>query len=147
MGSDDSFEQIGLEAGVALPRGRNTLTLKAILNSTKDDDAPIHNLFRLGGFGRLSGYQIDELSGQHYTILQSVFYRRIGDFNLLPLYVGASLEYGNVWQDSSDIEFEDMILAGSVWLGVDSPLGPLYLAYGRAEGGRNSFYMFLGRIF
>ncbi len=43
--------------------------------------------------------------------------------------------------------FDDPILAGSAFLGVDSPLGPVYLGYGYAEGGTDSLYLFLGRSF
>jgi NTE family protein len=147
LGSDDSFEQIGLEAGVALPRGRNTLTLKVILNSTKDDDAPIHNLFRLGGFGRLSGYQIDELSGQHSGLLSADYRRRIGRFNLLPMYLGLSLEYGNVWQTRSDFRFDNGLWAGSLYFGLDSFFGPVYLGYGLAEGGKGNAFFYVGQVF
>ena len=39
------------------------------------------------------------------------------------------------------------ILAGSVFVGWSTPLGPLYLGYGIAEGGQDSAYLFLGRTF
>jgi NTE family protein len=31
--------------------------------------------------------------------------------------------------------------------GADTRLGPLYFAYGRAEGGNSLFYLYLGRTF
>ena len=37
--------------------------------------------------------------------------------------------------------------AGSVFLGADTPVGPVYTAYGYAEGGNRAFYIFLGRAF
>jgi NTE family protein len=45
------------------------------------------------------------------------------------------------------MKLSDLILAGSLFLGLDTPLGPLYLAYGRAEGGNDSAYFFLGQTF
>ena len=42
---------------------------------------------------------------------------------------------------------EDLIIAGSVWFGLDTPLGPFYLGYGLAEGGHDSVYLFLGSLF
>jgi NTE family protein len=62
----------------------------------------------------------------------------------MPTYVGASLEVGNVWQNKDDISFDDTITAGSVYLGQDTFLGPVYFAYGKAEGGKDSFYVFIG---
>ncbi len=41
----------------------------------------------------------------------------------------------------------DVMVAGSVFLGLDSPIGPVYLAYGHAEGGNDSVYLFLGQPF
>ncbi len=65
----------------------------------------------------------------------------------MPTYIGASFEVGNVWDNKDDISFDSTITAGSVYLGLDTFVGPLYFAYGQAEGGRSSLYVFLGRIF
>jgi NTE family protein len=37
------------------------------------------------------------------------------------------------------------IRAGSVYLGLDTFLGPLYIGFGRASPGYNAFYLYLGR--
>ena len=47
-----------------------------------------------------------------------------------PIYVGASLEFGNVWQDTSQITLENTRAAGSIFVVMDTILGPLYLAFG-----------------
>ena len=39
------------------------------------------------------------------------------------------------------------IWGGSVWAGVDTPVGPIYVGYGRAEGDRDAVYVYLGRAF
>jgi NTE family protein len=147
LGADTDFEQITLQLLGAKSWGRHTVLLGTNLASTLDDDAPLQSRFRLGGFLNLSGLKQDELSGQHAGVVQLVYYYRILDIALLPAYLGGSLEGGNVWEDKDDIGFDDVIAAGSLFLGVDSFLGPLYLGYGRAEAGRSSFYMFLGRTF
>ncbi len=147
LGADADFEQATLNLVGARSWGRHTVLLATNLASTLDDDAPLQSRFRLGGFLNLSGLKQDELSGQHSGVAQLIYYYRIWDIALLPAYVGGSLEGGNVWEDKDDIGFDDVIAAGSMFLGVDSFLGPLYLGYGRAEGGRSSFYMFLGRTF
>ena len=108
--------------------------------------APVQSAFRGGGFLNLSGFEENELTGQHFGIVRTGYRRRIGDFALLPTYLGASLEAGNVWEERSDIG-EAMILAGSLFVGVDSFIGPVYLGYGRAEGGNESFYLFIGGVF
>lgn len=80
-------------------------------------------------------------------LLLFTYMRRINDFNLLPTYIGASLEFGNVWQDDDDIAFDNLITSGNLFVGVDSPIGPVYLGYGQAEGNINSLYFYLGKVF
>ena len=147
IGADSSFDQVLFSAIMTKSWNRNTLLGGARFYSTLDSDAPLQNLFQLGGLLNLSGYLDDELSGQHLGLLRMAYMRRIVDFNLLPTYLGASLEFGNVWQNKSDIDFDTLITAGSLFLGVDTPLGPIYLGYGLAEGNKNSFYFYLGRLF
>ena len=65
----------------------------------------------------------------------------------LPAFAGVSLEFGNVWDRRSDISARTSILGGSVWIGVDTPVGPVYVAYGRAEDNVSAFYVFLGSLF
>ena len=62
-------------------------------------------------------------------------------------YLGASIEVGNVWQNRADASFRDALTAGSVFVVFDTVVGPIYLAYGAAEGGRQSAYLFLGQTF
>ena len=62
----------------------------------------------------------------------------------LPLYLGASYEQGNVWNDESDIDLSDLIYSKSLFIGWDSPLGPAFLAYGHSQTGRESFYLSVG---
>jgi NTE family protein len=73
-----------------------------------------------------------------------VYTRELGT-DLFSTYLGASLELGNVWRDSDDIDFDSLLGAGSLFLGAKTFLGPLYLGYGHAQGGRNALYFILGR--
>ena len=63
------------------------------------------------------------------------------------LYVGASLEAGNVWASTDDVSFASALTAGSLFVVMDTLLGPLYLGYGVGEGDRRSAYLFLGQTF
>lgn len=59
----------------------------------------------------------------------------------------ASIEAGNTWSDHEDAAFDDLILAGSLFLGADTFLGPAFIGYGHAEGDRQSVFLFIGRPF
>ena len=57
------------------------------------------------------------------------------------------LEQGGVWDKGDDISLESSYTAGSVYVGVESFLGPIFLGYGMAEGGHDMFYLQLGTTF
>jgi NTE family protein len=109
------------------------------------------NLFTLGGFLDLSGLPSDALLGTQYGIARAILYRRISrggtGFFEYPAYLGASFEAGNVWQTRDDVDLGDLKTGGSLFLGAETPFGPLYLAAGLASGGEAAFYLFLGKTF
>jgi NTE family protein len=146
LGSDTDFDQAKLGYFHTYSWGRNTLIGGIDVMTTVDGEAPIQSLYRLGGFLNLSGYEQNELSGQQAGLARVAYLRRINDIQFFKAYLGASLEAGNVWQDTGDIG-EDLILAGSVFVGADTPVGPIYLGYGHAEKGEQSLYLFLGPLF
>jgi NTE family protein len=146
FGSDTDFDQATLAYNHAFSWGRNTLFGGVLVNITPNEDAPIESVYRLGGFLKLSGLSQEELTGQQAGLARLVYMRRINDIQFFKAYAGASLELGNVWQDSGDL-FDDPIVAGSAFIGADTPIGPIYLGYGHSEGGNGSLYLFLGPLF
>lgn len=147
IGADASLDQLSLDVLGAYSKGEHTLLLGARAESTTSGDAPVQERFTLGGFLQLSGLSTEEISGEHSALLRMVYYRRFYPVSILPAYVGFSLEGGNVWESRSDIELDSFIPAGSLFMGLDTIVGPLYLGYGLAEGGRDSLFLFLGRNF
>ncbi len=147
LGSSTDYDQVNLNYEHAYSWGRNTLIGRIFGFSTVDGTAPLGAQVRLGGWQRLSGLQENQLSGQYAGLIDLTYMRRIVNFQLFRTYLGASLERGNVWQNSSDASFGNTITAGSVFLGVDTPIGPLYLTYGHADTGDYSFYIYLGPRF
>jgi NTE family protein len=103
----------------------------------------------LGGFLNLSGYNELSLRGNQSLLGRVIVYRRTGKLDALfstPIYIGASLEAGNVWNNTSDVRLNSLIYAGSIFLGVQSPLGPVFLGYGYAQGGHNAVYLTFGSL-
>jgi NTE family protein len=106
----------------------------------------------LGGFLNFSGIPRDSLVGQNKAYASMVYrYRWFdNDFGMFksPVYVGASAEYGGVWSDQSvSLSDAPLFLAGSVFAGIDSPVGPIMLSYGQVETGLYSFYLIIGTTF
>lgn len=107
----------------------------------------LQDQFGLGGLFNLSGLRNGQLRGQHYALMDFLYYRELNPTFGVPFYAGASLELGNVWNDSADVSASNAVFAGSLFVGLDTFIGPVYLAYGLAEGGRSAAYFLLGRRF
>jgi NTE family protein len=146
-GTDNDFDQLRIGISAANSWGHNTLLAGIRYGTTFSGQATPERLYRLGGFFNLSGLNPDELSGQHTGIANLAYYRRVGDIALLPAYIGGTVELGNTWQDRSDISLDSSIFAGSVFVGVDTIIGPIYTAVGLAEGGQGALYFYVGRTF
>jgi NTE family protein len=147
LGSDVGYEQGLLEGSFARTRGRWTGFVGGTLGTTLDSDAPTQSLFSLGGFARLTGIEQDELAGQHVALLRATVYRRMSALPVLPLYAGLTAEYGNVFQRRSEMRPGDGIASVGAFLGLGTPVGPIFLAYARAEAGRSNYYLTLGETF
>jgi NTE family protein len=63
------------------------------------------------------------------------------------IYVAAWGEGGNVWDEGRDIGLGDLLWAGTVALGADTGIGPVFVAYGAAEAGDDRVYVALGTLF
>ena len=147
LSGDGDYDQLLVDWAHAKTWGRHTLLSTVRYDATISGQSPIYGLFGLGGFRDLSGLHAEELTGQHVTRLGASYYRRIGDLALFPAFVGVSAEVGNAWSSRTDISLGRSIWGGSIWAGVDTPAGPVFLAYGSAEGGDDAVYVFLGRLF
>jgi NTE family protein len=147
FGSDADFDQVQSRTLHANTWGRHTLLTTFRYDATISGEAPLNRLMTVGGFLDLSGLNRNQLSGQNATRLGAAYYRRIGDLALFPAFAGVSVEVGNVWQSRSEISAHSAIVGGSLWAGVQTPVGPVYVGYGRADNGSSAFYVFLGRIF
>lgn len=147
FGADTDFEQVDVGLLLARSWGRHTLLGGLILNTTTDGIAPVQGVNRLGGFLRLSGFEENRLTGQQAGLARLVYMRQINDIKQFRTFAGASVEAGNVWQKTGDIGTGDNILAGSIFVGADTPIGPVYLAYGHNDTGEGSLYLYLGPLF
>lgn len=149
LGGDGNASQFASNFLVAKSFGRHTVMAAFEFDVTLHGVAQLQNRFLVGGFTDLSGFAQDELSGQQVAIARAIYYQKIDWIKWVPAYIGGSIEYGNAFEDRGDISFDprDAMIAGSIFVGFDSVVGPLYVSYGHAERGNDSIYLFLGRIF
>ena len=132
--------------------GRHTAILWTSAGTRLDNDVDaLRSYFSLGGFLHMSGLTPESLVGPNFAIARGIYYRQVGrpgqGFLNVPVYVGASIEAGNVWNSRRDIDFDTARTNGSLFIGLDTLLGPVYFATGFDEGGGSAYYLFLGRTF
>jgi NTE family protein len=147
LGADADFDQFDFDGLVARTFDRHSLQGGLRYHATVSGVAPFHSEFRIGGFSRLVGYQPNELNGQNYAILLAGYSYRIAQLLKQPALLGVQLEHGNAWEDRSDIGFDDAILNGSVYVGLDSWLGPILFGVGKREGGDANVFLEVGTRF
>lgn len=150
LGGNDA-ESLRAEWTGARTFGSTTISPGAVFGTALEDGTVVANLFQLGGFLRLSGFQRDELGGEHAALARVVVWQELGrralERDLFSYYVGASLEAGNVFQDRDDIEASALLLSSSLFLGVSTSFGPMYLGVGSSEGGRVTAFLAVGGQF
>jgi NTE family protein len=151
LGFSESFERVGGGASIFRTWRKNTVGIGLKYETSVDAGAGrIEAVHTLGGFLNHSGFERNSLSGQHIGLARLIVYRRIASPAVFawefPVYVGGLTEIGNAWDHRGDIDNDELISAGP-FVGVDTPLGPLYLSYDHGEGGHDQVYLFLGRNF
>lgn len=147
FGASLDYDQAYFQATKAWSWGRNIFLGHAEAAYSFDDLAPLERSFQLGGFTRMSGLIPDQLIGRHLGLLSVSYRRKVVDLDIAPVYAGFTLETGNVWTFADDISFGDMQSAGSIFVGADTPIGPVYVAWGHHESGESTFYFYLGNPF
>ncbi len=150
---EDTVYEIDARFKGAMSYQRHTLVGQAEYSFVQSKNSSITlDPRELGGFLHLSGIPRNSLIGQN-LFFSSLVYRYKwfdNDFGLFeaPVYVGASLEHGGTWLDN-DLKLNEAPLynAASIFFGVDSPIGPIMLAYGRTEQDMEAVYLIVGTSF
>lgn len=143
LGASDDYDLLGLDILHAGTWGRDSLLTGLRLAGNLGGEVPLQAYYRLGGLLNLSGFNQAELSGPYAGLARAIYLRDLGT-SLVTTYAGASLELGNTWAERDEIGFDDVRVAGSLFVGADTIIGPVYLGYGYADGGNNAIYLYLG---
>lgn len=150
LGADDRYRQWELTLDKAFSHGPDTWVLGGRYGRTLDDAEVVTSSFLLGGARQLSGFRQDALAGQNVSLGRLVYYRRMTPRSFLPLdfplYLGASLERGRAWNNDNAFD-SGYVNAASIFLGYETPLGPLNFSYGFNDEDEKALYLNLGRSF
>jgi NTE family protein len=113
------------------------------------DDLPVERLSVFGGIFDIAGYTQGSLAASNYALGRATMYVPFakGGSSLFPFggYVGGTFEFASLRSNISAIGDHPDIVAGSLFLGVDTPVIPLYLGFGVSDEAEHAFYLALGR--
>ncbi|HET7674826.1 MAG TPA: patatin-like phospholipase family protein [Gammaproteobacteria bacterium] len=150
LGGRLNYDKVSLTAGAAFSIGDNNFLINTDIGTSLGTQVPFYDQFTLGGFLSLSGLRQDELRGNEAFATHLIYYNRVGT---LPgvlgngVYIGGSLEAGNVWQDRGHDYFSGLRYGASLFVGADTAIGALYLGTGLSQNNQAAFYLYLGRPF
>ena len=149
LGSDDDYRRLDIQTVSAGSVGRHSLVGLLTGTSALGGTLPPTERFYLGGLFNLSGLPPGEVSGSYGGVAALLYLYRLGR---LPnfgegIYLGASAEAGNAWEHSSDASLSDLRYSFALLVGADTFIGPVYLGQGFTSGGKDSFYLLVGRNF
>jgi NTE family protein len=101
----------------------------------------------LGGFQQLSAYQPDQFAGDFMLYASATYLYRALKFDLAgqSLFMGSSLEFGNVWNQGKDISFKNTRKSLSLFAGFNSFMGPMYFGVAVAPSGVKNIFFQVGR--
>jgi len=152
LGADDEYSRWNASAVAASSIGRHTFELGvAAGGKLGSDPIPLYDQFELGGFLRLSGLAPGQIRTQDFQFARLGYRTKLADIPLFEgMYFGASLEAARarpvipVWRGER-VNGKVTVPAGALYVGIDSPLGPLYLGFGYSNRDSSAVYLFLGR--
>jgi NTE family protein len=109
---------------------------------------PAYETFVLGGPLRLSGYRVNQFAGNRYAFGRLMYYKQavhLPDILGSGVYFGGSAEVARASERAGGLPDAGTLWSGSVFLGADTFLGPLFFGLGVGGSGHWSLYLLLGR--
>jgi NTE family protein len=149
LGADQDYRRADVQlVGAASARQHSLVTLARGWSGLGGPLPPTQRP-SLGGLFHLSGLPPGEVSGDVGGVLSLLYLYRLGRLPALGggIFAGGSVEAGNAWLDGEEVSLSDLRHSFAVVFGLDTGLGPVYLAHGTTSGGKDSFYLYLGRTF
>jgi NTE family protein len=149
LGAPSNFQEIVTTIGAPWTFNRHTLYLKNDFASTFGE-RPLERLHTLGGFLSVSGTLQNSLPASDYNSAGVIYFHRFSEvenpFVNLAFFIGGSYEMTTIHSNDDRFEDHSLIQSGSIYIGADTPIVPMYLGFGAADIGEESIYISIGRL-
>jgi NTE family protein len=110
-------------------------------------ELPLRDAGTLGGFLNLTGYSTNQFIGDHVAYAHLRAERIIGRLPMGlrgDMRVGLALEAGKLLDPYTPMKHTDWLGSLALYLGGETPFGPVYVGLGRGRGASYNAYLFLG---
>ena len=127
-------------------KDRDKTFFRLSAGSSFGGDSPLAQEYKLGGPFRLGTYGFDEFHGENYLLGNVGYLKYLFELPLTGrgVYLGWWLEFGDVFDDWSEVDLE---LALSTGIICPTVFGPIYLGASYGNGANEVFYLGVGKIF
>ncbi|MEK8032001.1 patatin-like phospholipase family protein [Ideonella sp. DXS29W] len=144
---DQGLSRVEGQVTGAYTWGAHTVNLFGLVEMSDARADAIVGQYALGGFQRLSGYRPNQLAGNAVVFGRANWYMRLAEPPVFArgFFIGASIEAGNAWASRRRISLGDLRAGGSLYLGADTGIGPMYLGLTWAPQGEAGLALMIGR--
>ena len=145
--SKQDYSRVSLEGRAAMPLQDWVVAGRATWVGSPRGNLPLSDAAKLGGFLNLTAYGAGQLLGDEVSYAHVRAERIIGR---LPaglrgdMRIGFALEGGKVAQPYTVQRRNGWLHSVAVYLGGETPLGPVYVGVGRGNDGLTNAYLFIG---
>ena len=147
----EGFSKLNASAGVYTSMGDWVLNSRASYQGSPVGQLPIYDSGSLGGVFNMTAFAPGQLKGDDMTYGSLRAERIIGRLPLGlrgDMRLGLMLEAAKVGTPYTETELKGWINSTAIYLGGETPLGPIYFGYGYSTsgstGGYSNLYLLLG---
>jgi NTE family protein len=144
---DAGYGRLAAELRAARIWGDYVLNGRLSYTTSTSGRLPLADAAVLGGFLNLSGYVRNQILADDVRFASLRAEKIIGRMPLGlngDLRFGVSLEAGSARNRFTETREHGWQQAAAAYFGGETPIGPLFLGYGYARGGRSTFYLLIG---
>ncbi|MEI6416068.1 MAG: BamA/TamA family outer membrane protein, partial [Pseudomonadota bacterium] len=141
------YDKISIDLRGTYPLGGLIFGGGAAYTGSPQGHLPLYDAGTLGGFLNLSAFANGQLIGDDIALGQIRVEKIIGQMPMGlrgDLRVGMALEAGKVDKPYSETERTGWLDSKTLYIGGETPLGPVFLGYGWSGQGASNLYLFMG---
>ena len=145
--SDRDFSRLDASAEIVHTIGRYVLGAEVAYTGSPNGKLPFFDASSLGGFLNMSAFAKGQLLGDDVTYAQLRAERILGTFPLGlrgDLRLGLAIETARRGVAFTETRHTGWLNSTTLYVGGETPLGPVFLGYGYSTGGVWNAYFFLG---